>query len=250
MLLCPALLGGSPDNGISPAPGYVRHRAGRGRHRGVGQGLRRASRRPRRRRHRPRGERGRDLRLARPERSRQDDDGRDVHDPCDPDRGTSAHRRHRCRRRPARRASTHRSGDPVQHARPLVHRGREPHLPLPVLRMERARQRRSGPTSCSSSSSSRTAPRRRRTRCPAAWRSGCRSRGRSPIVPTCSSSTSRPRVSTRRAARALGGDRRAPPSGRDDRAHDALHGRGRPALRPARDRRPRQGARLRHARRP
>ena len=50
-------------------------------------------------------------------------------------------------------------------------------------------------------------------------------------------------------ARAVGRHRRAAPARPDDRAHDALHGRGRPALRAGRDHRPRSAARARHARR-
>ena len=49
--------------------------------------------------------------------------------------------------------------------------------------------------------------------------------------------------------RAVGRDRRAARPRPDDRAHDALHGRGRPALRAGRDHRPRPAARARHARR-
>ena len=48
-------------------------------------------------------------------------------------------------------------------------------------------------------------------------------------------------------ARALGDPRRAAPRRPDRPPHHALHGGGRPALRPARDHRPRQAARARHA---
>ena len=62
-----------------------------------------------------------------------------------------------------------------------------------------------------------------------------------------------PRRADRRARpaephRAVGDPRRAARRGPDDPPHHALHGGGRPALRPARDHRPRPPARARHAR--
>ena len=65
---------------------------------------------------------------------------------------------------------------------------------------------------------------------------------------TSCSSTSRPPGSTRRAASRSGRSSASSTPRPDDPPHHALHGGGRPALRPGRDHRPRPAARARHAR--
>ena len=91
-----------------------------------------------------------------------------------------------------------------QHPRSRARRRREPVLPRPLLRDERARSahahRRAARTvPARRPRASRTSPSSR-----AAWRSGSWWRGRSCTTPTCCSSTSRPRASIRRAGSRCG----------------------------------------------
>ena len=145
--------------------------------------------------------RGRDLRLPRPERRRQDDDGADPHDAAAPDRRAA-------RGSPATTSSS--EADAVRRAigvalqeaaiDPLM-TGRE------LLRMQgalhglRARARRAtAPTSCSSASGSSRPPTAASAATRAACAAGSTSRSRSSTARTCCSSTSRRPAWTRPAA--------------------------------------------------
>ena len=146
----------------------------------------------------------RDLRPARSERRRQDDDRRDAHDARHPDRRTRVRRRRRRRRAPDRGEAGDRRRAADEHARPVAHRLGEPLLPRSLLRHEREDVEGRGRPGCSSSSASPTAPTRRCSRSPAGWRSGSWWPGRSCTGPRSCSSTSPPPASIRRAASRCG----------------------------------------------
>ena len=195
------------------------------------------------------GAAGRDLRPARPERRRQDHDRRDAH--------------HARRSRPAGTAfvggidvvahpaaakqvigvvpqtnTLDRSLDVWEN---LYFHGRF----FGMTRQDGARPR---PTGCSSSSGSPTGP-----TAPVLALSG----GMAQRLMVARAIMHRPADAVPRRAdrrprsaephRAVGDPRRAPRRRPDDPAHHALHGGGRPALRPGRDHRPRPAPRPRHA---
>ena len=117
-----------------------------------------------------------------------------------------------------------------QHARPLARRGREPLLPRSLLRHERQRS-----TSQDRRDAREVPPRRpghgRRGR--AVGRHGPTVDGRPGDHPRARCALPRRADLRPRPAeppRVLGRHRRAPRARSDHRAHDALHGRGRPAL--------------------
>ena len=136
----------------------------------------------------------------------------------------------------------------TQHARPLARRLREPLLPRPVLRDEREDREVGGPPPARAVPAHRPRP---GARARAVRRHGAAAHGGAgdhapPDDPVPRRADRRPRPAE--PHRAVGDPRRAPRRRADDPAHHALHGRGRPALRPPRDHRPRPDARHRHAR--
>ena len=198
----------------------------------------------------PAGAPGRDLRAARPERRRQDDDRRHADDAGDPDSGTRAgSAASTSSRRPAAAKQvigvvpqTNTLDRSLDVSENLFFHGR-----YFGMSAREAHDRR--PASCSSSSGSPTGRRANVER--AVGRHGAAADGRPgdharPRRAVPRRADLRPRSAE--PARALGRHRRAARAGPDDRAHDALHGRGRPALRAGRDHRPRPPARARHAR--
>ena len=124
--------------------------------------------------------------------------------------------------------------------------GRENLVLLGRLLGHRGPRRGSGPTSCST----RSVWPRRRTGRSRTTRVACGAGSTSPPAssspPTCSSSTSRPPASTRAAATRCGTSSAPGRRGHDRAAHDAVPRRGRPARRPDRGHRPRQGHRRGH----
>ena len=141
-------------------------------------------------------ERGRGVRLPRPERRRQDDDDPHAARPHPPDERAGARLRHRDDRRPGRHPPAARL--PAGRVRALRQADRRPDdrvLREPARRRRRAPTR---PTSSRASTSTRagsSGSTRRATSRRSAWSS------RSSIGPTCSSSTSRRRASTRSSSR-------------------------------------------------
>ncbi len=145
----------------------------------------------------------------------------------------------RARSRAARAPRHPAPGDAAQ--RQAVRRGDA--APVPIF-YERGRTRRRGARARrarakrGAGSASSPAGRSSGSRSPARWSAG----------PSCCFSTSRRPGSIRSRAASCGTLLDAVPSrGRHDPADDALHGRGREALRPRRHRRSRQGHRARHA---
>ena len=224
----------------------ARHRHAGDRDRRPHQGV--PGRHPGRRPPRPRRRARRDLRPARPERRRQDDHRRDAHHPGGPDLGHGARRRHRRGRRTRPRPSASSASCP----RPTRSTGRstvwenlyfhgrffgmdaktaksEATRLLEQFRLDRA-GRRAGDG--------------------ALGRHGAAADGRpggdAPAVGAV------PRRADRRPRpaephRPVGDPRRAPRRRPDDPAHHALHGGGRPALRPGGHHRPGPHRRPRHA---
>ena len=198
--------------------------------------------RRRRRRSRPGGLPGRVLRPPRAERCREDDDDRDP-------RG--AHLARRGRRRSPRGPLEPRRTRPPRAARHLpagdaarrqAH-GRGDAPPLPLLLPEGARPRGAPRHALPR----REAPRPRREalrRAAPAPRRRLRPRRRAG-APLPRRADDRPRPAE--PPRPLGPGGAVPGGRRDGPPHDALHGRGRAALRPRGDRRPREADRPRHA---
>ena len=149
--------------------------------------------------------------------------------------------------RPDRGEAVDRRRAPDQHARPLARRLREPLLPRPVLRDEREDGEGGGAPAPRRSSGSPTGPGAgaRALRRHGAAADGGAGDHAPPDDPVPRRADRRPRSAE--PHRAVGDPRRAARRRPDDPAHHALHGGGRPALRPPRDHRPRPDARHRHA---
>ncbi len=177
---------------------------GDGGDRGPRPGTNLLRRRPRRGRGRPRGGRGRDLRLPGPERGRQDDDR--PH----PDHAASAHRGQRPGGRLRRRlrgrggAARDRRRAPGGGARPADDGARADPPPGDASRPAPRRGHGAGPRRCSSVSTWSAPPTARWGPTRAACAAASTSPRRSSTSRGCCSSTSRPRASTRSAARRSG----------------------------------------------
>ncbi len=167
-----------------------------------------------------------------------------------PTSGAGVRRRRRRRRPPGAGQAAERDRLPAEHPRPAADRLGEPVLPRPPVRHGRGRVARAPPTSCSSSSSWPSGPRRRSTRCRAAWPSGSWWRAPSSTVRPCCSWTSRPPASTRRAASRCGTSS-ASCNGEGQTILLTTHymEEADTALRPGGDHGPRQDPRAGHARR-
>ena len=145
---------------------------------------------------------GRDLRLPRPQRQRQDHHHPDALRPADAGRRPRHLPRPRHPERGRGDQAPGRLHDPALQPVGGPERPREPRLRRPDLRRCRSAARRSSARSSSSASGRAVAS--SRASCPAAGSSAWRSPPASSTSPGCSCSTSRPRASTRRRGASSG----------------------------------------------
>src|SRR5690349_21410401 len=190
---------------------------------------------------------GRAVRPPGAQRRRQDDDHRGHHDPRPADRGAGAGGRDRRPARPGRRQAADRRRAPALQPGPHADGGREPHLPRGLLRREPARAPRAGPPHARPA---RARGSRERAGEPLLGRHGAAADDRPgaharTAAPDPGRADQRPRPAV--AALPVGHDAGAAAVRYHADPDDPRHERGRPPVRPDRDRRPRQGDRARHA---
>ena len=178
--------------------------------------------------------------LLGPERSGQDDDDRGADDARAPDVRVRRDRRHRRAGGPCGREAAHRGRAAAAQPRPAAQGDREPHVPRGLLRL---RPRRAAQARAGGHEGARPGGPRGRGR-----QQPLRRHGPAPAHRTCAHAPpagplprrAHDRPGSAVAALPVGPHRGAARGGHDDPAHDARHGRGRPALRQHRDRRPRR----------